>query len=198
MRRQFGRAGFTLSYNEVKVIINSAKSYRDRCLIKCLYYAGLRRAEVVNLDVRDVDLQRRRIRVIGKGDKSRVVPLFDLDFMGDLKALIGGQKEGRLFPISIREVNWVVQKAGERSGIKHPNTYMKHINPHLFRHSISRHLKTLKFSLESIQNFMGHESFKTTMDMYGTQGVEEMQAEFDRKFGMLPVKEEMKQIGDLK
>ena len=185
-----------MSNNEVKVIVHSTKNFRDRCLIKCLYYAGMRREEVTKLDVRDVDFQRRRITVNGKGGKQRVVPFIDFEFMGDLKALVGQQKEGRLFPLSVRAVNFIVQRAGERSGIKHPNPYAKHINPHLFRHSISRHLKSAKFSLETIQNFMGHESFKTTMDMYGTQSIDEMQQEFDRKLGLIPNKEQTLSLED--
>ncbi|NIR52004.1 tyrosine-type recombinase/integrase [candidate division KSB1 bacterium] len=50
------------------------------------------------------------------------------------------------------------------------------MNPHLFRHSIAGYLKSKGFAAEWVQNFLGHTSFKTTMDMYGTIGIDEMQA----------------------
>ena len=76
-------------------------------------------------------------------------------------------------------------KAGQKGGVKHPNPYEKHINPHLFRHSIARHLKSMGFTAEWIQNFMGHSSIKTTMDTYGTLGIDEMQMIANKKFGMI-------------
>ena len=51
----------------------------------------------------------------------------------------------------------------------------------IFRHSIARYLKSKVFSAEWIQNFLGHESYKTTMDMYGTISIDEMQEEVVRK-----------------
>lgn len=195
IKKQFNNSEFTLSQNEVKVIIHSTSSFRDRCLLKCLYYAGLRREEVIKLDIRDIDFQRRRIIVRhGKGDKQRIVPFIDFEFMGDLKHLIGERKEGLIFPISIRAVNFIVSKAGIKSGIQHPNPHMKNINPHLFRHSIARHLKSQNFNVEAIQNFLGHSSYKTTMDTYGTMSVDEMQSIFDKKFGLIPNNSPIKRV----
>jgi len=53
-----------------------------------------------------------------------------------------------------------------RAGIDNPNPRLAHLNPHIFRHSIARWLKSRGFSAEWIQNFLGHQSYKTTMDMY--------------------------------
>lgn len=193
MKKQFSNSEFVLNINEVKVIIHSTKNFRDRCLIKCLYYAGMRREEVTKLDVRDIDFQRRRITIQGKFNKIRTVPFFDFEFMADLKHLVGDLKQGLLFPISIRQVNWIVQKAGERANIKHPNPYMKHINPHMFRHSIARHMKSMGFHVEVTQKFLGHASFNTTMDSYGTLSLDEMQETIDKKMGFIP--NNQKQIG---
>jgi len=63
-------------------------------------------------------------------------------------------------------------------GIADPR--LTHLNPHLFRHSIARFLKSKRFSAEWIQNFLGHESYKTTMDMYGTLSIDEMQEVAER------------------
>ena len=95
--------------------------------------------------------------------------------------LIGGRKTGPIFlsnrhrAMSLRSVNRIVATLGVQAGISNPNPRLTHLNPHLFRHSIARFLKSKRFSAEWIQNFLGHESYKTTMDMYGTLSIDEMQ-----------------------
>jgi integrase len=73
-------------------------------------------------------------------------------------------------------INKIVAKAGRRAGITNPNTRLKHINPH-----IARHLQNKGFSAEWIQNFLGYVSYKTTMDMYGTLSIDEMQQEAEKR-----------------
>ncbi len=68
-------------------------------------------------------------------------------------------------------------------GVKNPNPRLTHLNPHLIRHSMSRWLKSQGFPVEFVQNFLGHESYKTTMDMYGTMSIDEMQEVAARKLG---------------
>jgi site-specific recombinase XerD len=186
IKKQFIAGDFTLSPNQAKVIIHSTTNFRDRCLLKCLYYAGMRREETTLLEIADIDFFNRRIRITGKFNKIRIIPFSDFEFMGDMKHLIGTKTSGKVFDVSIRQVNWIVQKAGEKANIPNPNPNLKHINPHLFRHSIARHLKAQGFSLETLQNFLGHEKFTTTMDVYGRQGIDEMQSEFDKKLGLIP------------
>jgi integrase len=72
-------------------------------------------------------------------------------------------------------VNTIVQKVGESAGVTNPNPGRAQLNPHIFRHSIARYLKSKGFSAEWIQNFLGHQSYQTTMDMYGTISIDEMQ-----------------------
>lgn len=59
----------------------------------------------------------------------------------------------------------------------------KHVSPHLFRHSIARHLKSAGYLAEFIQKFLGHQSTKTTMDTYGTLSLGEMQQMIANKTG---------------
>ena len=123
-------------------------SFRDRCLINTLFWAGLRREEAAQLDVRDIDFERKRIKVRGKGEKTRIVPVIDDELLSDLKHLIGGRTEGSVFAgpqgnaLTPRRINAIVQKAGESAGITNPNPRLKHINPHILRHSIARYLKS--------------------------------------------------------
>ena len=79
-------------------------------------------------------------------------------------------------------INKIVAKAGKRAGISNPNPRLKHINPQIFRHSIARYLRHKGFSTECIQNFLEHASYKTTMDVYGTLSIDEMQQEVEGKF----------------
>ena len=85
--------------------------------------------------------------------------------------------------VSIRLVNHIIQKVGAAAGIENPHPGRKHLNPHIFRHSIARFLKSKGFSAEWIQNFLGHQSYQTTMDMYGTISIDEMQEIARRKLG---------------
>jgi len=186
---------FTLTKNQVVRLYNAPENFRDRVLIKTLYFAGMRRFEVQALQTTDINFGSRRIVVQhGKGDKMRVVPIIDMDFLSDLKHLTKGQgpssvfqnKEGR--PITPRQINNIVMMAGRRAGIQHPNPHAIHINPHLLRHSIARHLKTAGFQAEWIQKFLGHSSIRTTMDVYGTIGMDEMQAIADKKLLLIEEK----------
>jgi site-specific recombinase XerD len=186
-KQQLRPAAYNLKLNEDKKIIHATNSFRDRCLIKALFWAGLRREEATDLDIRDIDFERKRITVRGKGDKTRIVPIIDDDLLNDLKHLIGKNNQGYVFcqsngkPVVKRTINKIVEKAGERAGITNPNPARQHINPHIFRHSIARYLKNKGFSAEWIQNFLGHASYKTTMDMYGTLSIDEMQQEAESR-----------------
>ena len=63
--QQLKSAAYNLKLSEVKKIIHAANSFRDRCLIKTLFWAGLRREEAAKLDTRDIDFERKRVIVNG-------------------------------------------------------------------------------------------------------------------------------------
>lgn len=185
---QLKAAAYHLQLSEIKKLFFTTNSFRDRCLLKSLFWAGLRREEAVNLDVRDIDFERKRIKVRGKGDKIRTVPIIDDEFLHDIKHLLGGRTDGPVFSksngqqLTVRMVNHITRIAGEKAGLKNPNPKLQHINPHIFRHSIARFLKSKGFAAEWVQNFLGHASYKTTMDMYGTLSIDEMQQEAEKRF----------------
>ena len=109
------------------------------------------------------------------------LPLIADEYLSDLLILISSRKTGPIFLsnrnrlMAPRLVNHIVATLGTKAGVINPNPRLTHLNPHLFRHSIARFLKSKGFSAEWIQNFLGHESYKTTMDMYGTLSIDEMQ-----------------------
>lgn len=198
------RSEFALSKAEVQRLYNAPPNFRDRVIVKLLYFCGLRRSELIYLNIEDVDFNKKRLVIRhGKGDKVRTIPFIDLDVISDLKHLIGGKRSGAVFlsslsgdRLSLRQVNWVVEQAGKRAGLRHPNPLMGVINPHLLRHSIARHLKSAGYSAEWIQKFLGHASIKTTMDSYGTIGIDEMQAVAYRKMGIVSEESKVKMLGD--
>jgi len=188
LKQQMRASAYHLKPAEIKKLVIASANFRDRCVIKTLYWLGLRRHELVSVDVRDIDFERKRVNIRrGKGEKTRIVPIIDDEYMGDIKHLIGGRTEGPVFlsnqnkALSLRTVNYIIEYTGKKAGIENPHPGRKHLNPHLFRHSIARFLKSKGFSAEWIQNFLGHQSYKTTMDMYGTISIDEMQDEATRK-----------------
>lgn len=184
IKYQLKDGAYHLKYSEVKKILFATQSFRNRCLIKALFWLGLRREEARNLDIRDIDFERQRVSVNGKGGKIRIIPVIDDEFLSDLKHLIGRRTVGAVFlssnknkdeNLSLPMINKIIRKVGESAKVINPNPRLKHINPHIFRHSIARYLKKKGFSAEWLQNFLGHSSYKTTMDMYGTLSIDEMQ-----------------------
>jgi len=177
-------SAYTLKMADINKLLIAAPTFRDRCIIKTLFWLGLRRQELIDLDIRDIDFDRRRVQVrTGKGNKTRVIPIINEEYLSDLKHLIGPRIEGPIFTstqgaagkLSPRIINHIVTKTGELARVDNPNPRLRHLNPHILRHSISRWLKQQQFPAEWIQNFLGHESYKTTMDMYGTISIDEMQ-----------------------
>lgn len=176
---------YTLKPWEIKKIINSSSNFRNRILIKLLAYAGLRRFEVGKIRIEDIDFDKGRLRVVGKGNKLRVVPLLP-ELVGDIKHFIGTKKDGYLLSERGRSVgnstiNKIVAKAGQKAGVTNPNPKKKNINPHIFRHSLARNLKDKNVSLEIIQKILGHTSQMVTADMYGTLSIDEVHEQFFKK-----------------
>ena len=185
-KSQLKNSEYHLSPAEIKKVIYAANSFRDRCLIKTLAQTGMRRAEVAKLDIRDIDFEKNLVHIReGKGGKSRTIPITD-ELVSDYKHLIGGRKTGAVFesnrggPLTLRQVNWIVATAGERSGVKNPNPKYSSITCHLFRHSFAREWKKRGGSIETLSKILGHTSVKTTLDEYGTEDLDTVRENYSR------------------
>lgn len=198
MKTQHKKAEYTLTPNEVQAVINATMNFRDRTILKSLYYTGMRAVEVAKLEVQDIDFVRKVIHIReSKRGKTRTIPVLDSHFLADLKHFIGKRDKDSVFGLSKRTIQHIVKQAGEQSGIKNPDPTAKHINCHLFRHSIARHLKSQRYPLEFIQKFLGHSSGQTTMDAYGTLSLHEMQLIVGKKTGdMTLIEQERALEGD--
>ena len=140
---------------------------RDRAILELLYSSGLRLAELTGLNVGDVDMHDGTVRVTGKGNKDRIVPVgrYALKALrqwsitrGDLanadeKAMFVSNRGTRL---SSRSVQARVKHWAKRQGID-ANVY-----PHLFRHSFATHLLESSHDLRGVQELLGHANISTT------------------------------------
>ncbi len=181
------------------MLIRHAEKLRDKVIIKLLAYCGLRRFEVAKIRIEDLDLAERKIRILGKKSIERLATVFSDQLVEDVKIyltyVLQGRKSGYLFPavsslnanghITPIEINRIVAKAGARAQLQNPIPGLKNINPHILRHSCARVLKDRGLSLEVVQRVLGHLSYKTTMDLYGTKSIREMDAELREKAGDL-------------
>jgi integrase/recombinase XerD len=174
--RQSRRLPDTLDVSEVGRLLESASTggIRDRALLELLYAAGLRVSEAVSLDREDLSLDGGFVRVIGKGDKERLVPVGDvaLDWLATwmeegrprLLALhhVAAVRGGPLFLGDrgrrlARQQAWAaVSAAAGRAGLA------GHVSPHTLRHSFATHLLEGGADLRVVQELLGHASISTT------------------------------------
>ncbi|HUO18772.1 MAG TPA: tyrosine recombinase XerC [Steroidobacteraceae bacterium] len=140
---------------------------RDRALMELLYSSGLRLAELVGLDLGDLDLKDRTVRVLGKGRKSRIVPVGRLA----LAALRAWLQE-RAALAAPGELALFVARTGRRLGPRAIQARVDywarrqglgmHVHPHLFRHSFASHLLESGGELRGVQELLGHADISTT------------------------------------
>ena len=183
MKTQFKAGQYSLKEENVKHLFMAAKNTRDSLIAKSLYYAALRRFEACNLQIENVDTENGRMYIEGKGNKIRIIPVKQLypEYFHELMMFIGNRKVGYVFTnsqnkrLTTMRINQIVAKMGKEAKLNNPNPGLKYINPHSLRHSQARHLKNRGLPIEFIQNYLGHSSFKTTMDIYGTLGIQDME-----------------------
>lgn len=185
MNNQQKRGAYTLQRYEIEKLLLACPEWSTRIAIRLMADAGLRRQEVVDLLISDIDFEKNRLNVTGKGGKKRIVPI-ESGFTQELKFFCGTREPGPVImgrskskPVNKYTLNNWVKEAGQRANIKNPVPGSKNLNPHALRHAYARYLKNKGLSIEAIQNIMGHSNYKTTMDTYGLMSIDEIQAEFN-------------------
>ena len=140
---------------------------RDRALLELLYSSGLRLAELAGLDLGDLDVSDRTVRVTGKGSKTRVVPvgkpaLEALREWIEVRTGMAGPTERALFVsrrgtrLAPRTVQQRVQRWARRQGLP------VGVHPHMLRHSFASHVLESSGDLRAVQELLGHASLSTT------------------------------------
>jgi integrase/recombinase XerC len=153
--------------------VDDTLSTRDKAMMELFYSSGLRLSELVGLDVSAVDLKDRTVRVLGKGNKTRIVPIgrHAIDALkkwlaqriaivkkpgesASAAAPIFVGKTGR--PLTVRAVQLRVGTWARRQGLS------MHVHPHMFRHSFATHLLESSGDLRGVQELLGHADISTT------------------------------------
>lgn len=152
-----------VSKEEILSIIKNTNNIKHKCIVKLLYSSGLRRSELLNLKITDIDSKRMLVMVRGgKGKKDRQT-LLSKSTLKDLRIYFKEWKpqiylfEGRkASKYSAESVLRIVKKATSKAGI------WQTVTPHVLRHSFATHLLESGVDLRQIQVLLGHSSSKTT------------------------------------
>jgi len=144
---------------------------RDLAILEVLYSTGLRVSELAGLNLHDVDLDQRLVKVLGKGSKERIVPIGKAAvsvltaYLDSTTAQRARNRKGMVFPVflnarggrlSTRSIATVVKRYGVKCGL------MTEISPHSLRHTFATHLLDGGADLRSVQELLGHSSLSTT------------------------------------
>jgi integrase/recombinase XerD len=165
----------TLSIQEVELILDAVdlskkEGHRNKALLETLYGSGLRVSELINLQKSDIYKKEKLLRVTGKGNKQRLVPLGDYAlqqiniYLDEFQKQQPIQKGYENFVFLNRRgkaltrnmIFIIVKQTAEIAGIQ------KTVSPHTFRHSFATHLLENGADLRTIQLLLGHESITTT------------------------------------
>ena len=165
----------TLSFEEIEKLIgqldqSTPDGGRNKAILETMYSCGLRVSEVINLKISSLYLDVGFIRVIGKGDKERLVPIgrAAIKYIKIYKEEIRVHQpiqsgyEDYIFlnqrgkPLSRVMIFYIIKKNAQKAGIT------KNISPHTFRHSFATHLVEGGADLRAVQEMLGHESITTT------------------------------------
>ncbi|HXF52196.1 MAG TPA: site-specific tyrosine recombinase/integron integrase, partial [Dehalococcoidia bacterium] len=162
-----------LTYDEVTALVSSPQgsrpqAIRDRAILELLYATGMRVSEIVSLDLDDVDLDGQAIRVVGKGNKERMVIMGEpareaLErYLREARPKLAAGAERALFlnrdggRLSVRRVQLMLRKYAAAAGLG------KRAYPHLLRHTFATHLLDGGADLRVVQELLGHANVNTT------------------------------------
>ncbi len=153
---------------------------RDVAIMELLYASGIRRAELVGLNVSDIDLERRIMRVIGKGNKQRnvFINVAAADAVRNYLGVRPRSADEALFlskrkqRLSHRQAWVVFRQFAQLSGL------VQHVTPHVMRHSFATHLLENGADIMTIKELLGHESLTTTQ-IYTNVSLEHMRRSYE-------------------
>jgi integrase/recombinase XerC len=143
---------------------DEALNLRDRAMLELFYSSGLRLSELIGLRWLDLDLDAGEVRVLGKGRKTRIVPVgrHAITALRSLGKAEGSEPESPVFrgrkgaPISARTVQARMKTLALRQG------FAKRVHPHLLRHTFASHMLESSGDLRAVQELLGHADIATT------------------------------------
>ena len=160
-----------ISLDEIKTILKNNMTIKEKAVFELLYATGLRVSELVNLEIKNIDLKNNLIKTTGKGSKERFVPVGKkakaaLNEYLKQRELILKTKFGSNYKENAIFINdngkkitrqWVYNFIKKQGELIH-----KHISPHTIRHSFATHLLENGADLRAVQELLGHSSVVTT------------------------------------
>ena len=165
----------TLSIDEINLMVskiekNKNEYYRNIAIIETMYGCGLRVSELINLKISDLYLDEDFLKVTGKGNKQRLVPISSINKKCIVNYLNESRSKIKINPthsdtlflnrrgkgLTRAMIFTIVKNLTKLAGVK------KNISPHTFRHSFATHLLENGADLKTIQQMLGHESITTT------------------------------------
>ncbi len=164
----------TLTEEEVDSLLNAPNTdeplgHRDRAMLELLYATGLRVSELINLKQSQINFNQGVLRIVGKGDRERLIPLTD-DAMRWIRDFIDGprmeilleRQTDYLFPTRrgdrmTRQAFWhIIKRYAQKAGVR------KKMSPHSLRHAFATHLLNRGADLRVVQLLLGHSDLSTT------------------------------------
>ena len=177
-----GRLRHALTVDEVEVLRQKCKNIREKALLEFTYSSGCRLSEIVDINKEDIDWHNKTLKVIGKGNKERVVCFntkskyllkeYILSRADDKPALFVASK-GPHSRLGGRSIEREIKNIAIRADLG------KSIYPHLLRHSIATHLLAAGMALHNVQALLGHSDPKTTQ-IYAETSIENVVYEYKR------------------
>lgn len=162
-----------LYFNELDELLNAIDTktnlgIRNRLILELLYATGMRVGELVNIKKSDIDFSRQEIRIIGKGNKERIVYFGEntskylKKYLKEVYNILNKKSSGYLLlnnnggKLTTRTVANIINQAITKTHLQ------THISPHTLRHTFATHLLNEGCDLLSVQELLGHESLKAT------------------------------------
>jgi len=164
----------SLSEDEVDSLLNAPNTdeplgHRDRAMLELLYATGLRVSELINLKQSQINFNQGVLRIVGKGDRERLIPLGDesqrwlKDFIdGPRMEILLERQTDYLFPTRrgdrmTRQAFWhIIKRYSDKAGVR------KKLSPHSLRHAFATHLLNRGADLRVVQLLLGHSDLSTT------------------------------------
>lgn len=178
-----------ISVDEVRKLLSfkseDSHDFMDLAIILILFRCGLRVSECINLEFSQIYQEERWLRIVGKGNKERMVPISEDAFdalqyyIQVIRPTYASQNTNKVFinkkghQVTRQYVHKMVKLRGEQAGLKHP------ISPHTLRHTLATSLLNEDVDLRAIQEILGHADIATTQ-IYTHVNKDKMKAEYDQ------------------
>lgn len=167
-----------INRGQVHYIAKCMKNSRDRYMVLLSFYCGLRSSELLQLRISNFDFEKKLVKVIGKGNKERTIPVVP-ELLEKIAKYINSELEkdhtfDKLFPLSGRYWRKTMASVSKKA-------IGKAVHPHLLRHSCGTYMYQRGMDIRAIQEFLGHSSIQTTQ-IYTHLNTEELSEKVEEAF----------------